>query len=485
MRADNSRKPGGKATRSATGSSQQQPGDAWRGINERDATAEFALRVLMLGWEFPPFISGGLGTACHGLTRAMNRLAVEVVFVLPASTDPCDEAGSTLLADNEGRATSAGGSAMLRPQRVPASLPSPYAASGPQAAAMNCARAKPAHSSDRQRNRHYERGERLRVIGTGDDHGYDGDLLGKIHMYAQRCQRLAGRVDFDVIHAHDWMTFPAAEALAAATAKPMIAHVHATEFDRTGENVNQRVYDTERRGMHLAEVVIAVSHRTRRMLIDRYGVPADKVRVVHNGIEPNKAKTVAYPSRPVRRCKQVLFLGRLTRQKGPGFFVRAAEKVLEQLDDVRFVVAGWGDLAPQMVEEVAARGLGQKMLFAGFLRGADVDRAFREADVYVMPSVSEPFGLTALEAIRNGTPVVISRSSGVAEVLERAAMTVDCWDVDAMARHIVDLLTDSVLAESMCRAGAAALERLTWDPPANQCLELYRELMAGRGLGSG
>lgn len=414
----------------------------------------------------------------------MNRLAVEVLFVLPASTSAHGDEGMTLLADDSGDATTAPEMTAFKTERVPASLPSPYPSAGARGGAMGSVGWEALGLPRRERRRRH--GGRLRVLGTGDEHGYGGNLLGKIHAYARRCRRLADRVDFDVIHAHDWMTFPAAEALATATGRPMIAHVHATEFDRSGEHVNRRVYDTERRGMHRAEVVVAVSHRTRTMLIERYGVPAEKVRVVHNGIEPGDGALAAQPDpRPTRRRKQVLFLGRLTRQKGPMFFLRAAAQVLEQVDDVRFIVAGWGDLAPQMIEETAARGLGHKVLFAGFLRGAAVDRAFREADVYVMPSVSEPFGLTALEAIRNGTPVVLSRSSGVAEVLDGGAVTVDCWDVDAMARHIVELLRNPALAESMRREGAAALERLTWDPAARQCLALYHEITSAHGVGVG
>ncbi len=318
------------------------------------------------------------------------------------------------------------------------------------------------------------------MIGTGDEHGYGGDLLGKIYAYARRCERLAERARFDVIHAHDWMTFPAARRLAVRTGRPMVAHVHATEFDRSGTYVNQRVYDIERAGMHAADVVIAVSQRTRRILIERYDVPAEKVRVVHNGTEPS---TAALPPRSPRREKIVLFLGRLTMQKGPGYFVRAAARVLERMDNVKFIVAGWGDLAPRMIEEVASRGLGHKILFTGFLRGADVDRAFREADVYVMPSVSEPFGLTALEAIRNGTPVIVSKTSGVAEVLPGGALTVDCWDVQRMAQQIMEVLEDPALAARLCQKGSAVLRRLTWDRPARQCLTLYEQVLETSSAG--
>ena len=414
----------------------------------------------------------------------MNRLAVEVLFVLPASTGAAGGEALDVLADDRPSVAPVTGPAGTAFQRVPGSLPNPYATAGTD-------RRRGARVNRRVPRRPWPRDSRLRVLGTGDGQGYDGDLLGKIHGYARRCERLAERAEFDVIHAHDWMTFPAAQRLAARSGRPMIAHVHATEFDRSGTQVNQGVYDIERAGMHAADLVIAVSHRTRQMLLDHYGVEPEKVRVVHNGIEPGKGAAPARPQPPREPASQekekvVLFLGRLTMQKGPGFFIRAAARVLEQMDNVKFIVAGWGDLAPRMVEEVASRGLGHKVLFSGFLRGSAVDRAFREADVYVMPSVSEPFGLTALEALRNGAPVVLSRTSGVAEVLEnRGALIVDCWDVHRMADQIVSLLKDEELAETMRREGAEALRRLTWDTPAKRCVGLYDEAITAQGAAMG
>lgn len=438
------------------------------------------MRVLMLGWEFPPFISGGLGTACHGLTRAMNRLGVEVLFVLPTSTDTVEGGDWGMQSVSATESRNATASAGVAYERVAAQMPNPYATT-----------AGPSFGSTR-RSRHVRRPRarngRLRVLGTGDGQGYGGDLLGRIEAYARRCERLVGRVAFDVVHAHDWMTFPAAQRLAALSGRPMIAHVHATEFDRSGTQVNQCVYDIERAGMHSADVVIAVSHRTRQMLLERYGVNPEKVRVVHNGIEPvdaEAAQDMATRQRYAleKREKVVLFLGRLTMQKGPMFFIHAAVRVLERFQNVKFVVAGWGDLAPRMIEEVASRGLGHKVLFVGFLRGRAVDHAFQEADVYVMPSVSEPFGLTALEAIRNGAPVVLSRSTGVAEVLDGCALQMDCWDVNKMADHIVSLLSDPGLAATVRGNAAARLGRLTWDPTAQQCVSLYEEALVAQGIG--
>ena len=420
----------------------------------------------MLGWEFPPFISGGLGTACEGLTRALARLNMEILFVLPKAVGP-EGAGRVRMA--EGALHGEESRQAMTFKAISSTLTSPYqytgrrrqVASAPEPSGLADAVAEPRCGC-----------ARLSVIGAGAGGGYEGDLLGRIGDYAERCMRMTRRESFDVIHAHDWVTFPAAAAIAAQSGKPLVVQVHSTEFDRSGENVNRPVYEIERRGMHAARSIIAVSHLTKRIIVERYGVPPEKVRVVHNGIDP---KRVADPPRLCNGEKMVLFLGRLTMQKGPEFFVRAAERVLSRLSNVRFVIAGWGDLGPQIVERVAAAGLSLKVRFAGFLRGEEVERAYRMADVYVMPSISEPFGLTALEAIQHGVPVVISKNSGVAEVLHRGALKVDFWDVDQMADKILAILRHPPLSEAVCRHAADEIRPLTWDEAARKCVGVYQE----------
>jgi len=410
----------------------------------------------MLGWEFPPFISGGLGTACHGLTRAMTRLDMDVLFVLPKTV-----ASAACSSRAVPPAERTAGSITLR--AVPSSVASPYGGLAAGAASPGAEQARQAAL--------LMGGTALRVVGTGAASGYEGDLIGRIEQYAARCLEITRDESFDVIHAHDWVTFPAALAIAARSGKPLVAHVHSTEFDRSGEQVNQAVYDIEHRGMHGAQTVIAVSQRTKRIIVERYGVPAWKVQVVYNGIEPCPAA----PARIAGGAQAVLFLGRITRQKGPEYFVRAAEKVLSKRNGVRFIIAGWGDLGPQTVEQVAALGLGLHVRFAGFLRGEEVERAYREADVFVMPSVSEPFGLAALEAAQHGAALVLSKSSGVSEVLHRGALLVDFWDVDLMADRILALLNRPELAETVRREAAAEVRRLTWDAAAQRCIEVYEQ----------
>jgi glycosyltransferase involved in cell wall biosynthesis len=279
---------------------------------------------------------------------------------------------------------------------------------------------------------------------------------------------------FDIIHAHDWITYPAAIRLADVTGKPIIAHIHATEFDRSGQFVNPTVFEIERQGMLRASRVVAVSGRTREFVVERYGVPAERVEVVHNGIEipamPEMRQVDTVVERPT-----VLFLGRITMQKGPEYFIEAAKMVAAEVPNVRFVMAGSGDLLETIKARVHELGLDDNVEFPGFLRGAAVHQAYREAQVYVMPSVSEPFGLTALEAAGLGTPVVLSKSSGVAEVLNRGALKVDFWDTKLMARMIVALLKFPGLATALSKGGIEEVQKLTWDTAARMCLALYRE----------
>jgi len=433
------------------------------------------VRLLMLGWEFPPFISGGLGTACYGLVCAMERLKMETLFVLPMAVGnnrPCDASPATAFQANVlSPSNKRAGRVTLK--AVPSWCPSPYPTSmKPRDAQPVWAAQEPCSS----RGPPVHRGRSLRLVGTGAMGGYDGDLTARIWDYADRCANVTRHESFDVIHAHDWMTFPAGMVLAARSRRPLIVQIHATEFDRSGEHVNPALYEVERRGMAAAASVIAVSHLTKRTLVERYGVAPEKVRVIHNGIEL-KASSALTPAIP-RKEKTVLFLGRITMQKGPGFFVEAAARVLERLDNVRFIMAGWGDLGPQVVEQVAALGLGSKVHFAGFLRGAEVERAYRMADVYVLPSVSEPFGLTVLEAIQYGVPVILSKTSGVAEVLPAGVLKCDFWDTHDMASKILAVLNHPERAEHLRQRAYEEIRPLTWDAAARKCLEVYREALS-------
>jgi glycogen(starch) synthase len=416
-----------------------------------------SIRVLMLGWEFPPFISGGLGTACYGLTRAMENLDVNITMLLPVGTWSLEGKPHSYF---ELEAGADENPAHITFKPVPSELPNPY---------------------------HHPRPQSLRLRCAGSIGGYDGNLVERVDDYAKRCVELIEEPSFDVIHAHDWVTFPAGMALSAKFSKPLVVHIHATEFDRSGEWVNHKIYEIERRGLEAASAVMAVSQYTANILVERYGVTQQKIRVVHNGIQPKPLSRRDSAEADGQRI--VLFLGRVTGQKGPYHFVDAAERVLKRLQNVKFVIAGWGDLAPAIIEEVATKRLGSKILFTGFLRGNQVDRAYRAADVYVMPSVSEPFGLTAVEAMQQGVPVILSKTTGVGEILRRGAVKIDFWDAEKIAKTIVNILSDRALAERLVRNGQEEIRPLTWEVAARKCLAVYHEavrtapmyMMAGGG----
>lgn len=474
------------------------------------------MRVFMLGWEFPPFISGGLGTACYGLTKALSRQHVDVTFVLPKTVGSEFSSHVRLLSPqapeaaqgdraprsvasryqykhnakykNEVTTNGAKAFSNVTFMAVPSKLVSPYQSTGGsvRSASPGDPGGRGAGGADQPISvLTGGPGQDAGVAGTGTHHGgqggdgthYGGDLFAETRRYADLCVHLAEGVDFDVIHAHDWMTFPAGLAVAAATGKPLVVHVHSTEFDRAGENVHQQVYDIERRGVHGAMRVVAVSYLTRSILLHRYGVPGDKVDVVYNGIDnaDNQDQKAALPRTAITRGdKIVLFLGRITMQKGPEYFITAAKKVLEKFDKVKFVVAGSGDKVRDVIELAAAHGIGHKVLFTGFLRGRDVERVFQMADVYVMPSVSEPFGIAPLEAIRHDVPVIISKTSGVAEVLTHA-LKVDFWDTDEIANKVIAVLRHPPLSTTLREHADIEVRNLTWDGAASRCSQVYQQ----------
>jgi glycosyltransferase involved in cell wall biosynthesis len=435
------------------------------GLNEEGAQ----VRVFMLGWEFPPFISGGLGTACYGLTRAMDQLGVRVTFVLPKMVDSSYVTHVKLLTPGSCSEQSARRLSEYELKNVTfKTIASPLQAY-----------ATPETYDERMEERRRLQREIAGPgsAGEGMDQAadYGGDMYREIRRYATMAMELARSEEFDVVHAHDWMTYPAGVAVAAMSGKPLVVHIHSTEFDRSGEHVNQVVYDIEREGMERADKVIAVSHFTRGIVISRYGISPEKVEVVYNGVERNGQWTVGEAS--IRRDeKLVLFLGRITMQKGPEYFLHAARKVLEVMDNVKFVMAGSGDLMYRSIELAAQLGIGQKVLFTGFLRGDDVRKIYQMADLYVMPSVSEPFGIAPLEALDNDVPVIISKQSGVSEVLKHA-LKVDFWDVNEMANKIVAVLRYPPLQMTLRNHGNFEVRKLRWKDAARRCVDVYEELL--------
>jgi glycogen(starch) synthase len=419
------------------------------------------MKVFMLGWEFPPFISGGLGTACYGLTKAMSSLGTEIVFVLPKTGD-ADYSNHVKMLSAEGFILSEELSKFKNVHFRAISSPlRPYVPS------TSYEGHKKTGNNNSSRTWQCDPSKNPQIYGR--------DIYEQVHRYAEKVKEIASVEDFDVIHAHDWMTYPAAIAVAQASGKPLVTHVHSTEFDRSGENVNQVIYDIERHGMHAADRVITVSNYTKNILTNRYSLSPDKVEVVYNGVE-NDNGGYSQPL-PNKSRKIVLFLGRITMQKGPEYFIAAAKKVLEKISDVKFVMAGDGDMTHRMIEYAAWLGIGHKVFFTRFLRGADVDRAYRLADLYVMPSVSEPFGIAPLEALRHNVPVLISKQSGISETLKNA-LKVDFWDINQMANKIVAVLKHLPLSKTLRENGRAEAERFRWEESAAKVYRIYTQLLA-------
>jgi glycosyltransferase involved in cell wall biosynthesis len=422
----------------------------------------------MLGWEFPPFISGGLGTACYGLTRAMDQLGMEIMFVLPKMAERKYATHVKLLTPGSRTSTSFAKFHDLKNVKF-------HAISSPL---------EPYSTPDTYQRRIEEKLRHKQEIIGGNirsvnqlfiSKDYGSDMYTEVHRYAAMAAELAEYEQFDIVHAHDWMTYPAGIAASAISGRPLVVHVHSTEFDRSGEHVNQMIYDIEQEGMHRADKVIAVSHFTRNIIINRYGVSGNKVEVVYNGVERSgnwsMDETIIDKDEKI-----VLFLGRITMQKGPEYFLHAAKKVLELMDNVKFVMAGSGDLMHRAVEMAAELGIGHKVLFTGFLRGEDVQKIYKMADLYVMPSVSEPFGIAPLEALDNDVPVIISKQSGVSEVLTHA-LKVDFWDVNEIVNKVVAVLKYPPLQMTLRSHGNFEVRRLRWKDAAAKCAKIYEEML--------
>ena len=396
------------------------------------------MKVLMFGWEFPPLSSGGLGTACYGLTKSLSKKGIDITFVLPYSSD----------VENPGfiKLISAGN---IKVRKI-SSVLHPYM--GPQ-------------------------DYRSMVSKSSHLNIYGSTLFDEVHRYTFAAEKIAEEEDFDVIHCHDWMTFEAGISAKKKKNKPLVLHVHSTEFDRTGNHgANQHVYDIEKRGMNNADLVVAVSNFTKDKIMTHYGIPDEKIRVVHNAVD--FSQHYFDESFAMKKTdKVVLFLGRITLQKGPDYFVHAAKKVLEHEKNVKFIIAGTGDMEPSIIEKAAELGIADKVLFAGFLHENDVERAYKMADVYVMPSVSEPFGITALEAMKNKAPTIVSKQSGVSEVV-RHCLKVDFWDINELSNKIIALLRYKPLNETLRESGYFEVKKFNWDVPAQKCIDSYNELIS-------
>lgn len=425
------------------------------------------LRVLKLGWEFPPLINGGLGVACLGLSRALAK-HVDLTVVVPVASAEADYPGFELRGLNQldiGKLREVEGryryESFAQVRKVPVFL-DPYDEGTTTAGTIAEIPGDEAVFSETTR-------QQLETFKVGELYG--PDLGGKVIEFSKVAAKLALLEPFDVIHAHDWMTFLAGIEVKKATGKPLVVHVHALQYDRAGSDARGWIYDLEKYGLEEADRIIPVSRYTGEIISLHYGIDPAKNRPVHNGADPVEA----FATKKKFPEKLVLFLGRLTSQKGPEFFLETASRVIAVNPDVRFVVAGTGEKLRPLIESGAFRGLGGHFHFTGFLDKDKVHDLLSMTDVYCMPSVSEPFGLSALEAAQFGIPAVISKQSGVAEVLQ-GALKADFWDVELMAKHINDLLTDDALRERVIEQAKLDIAASTWDAAAAKVMKVYGEL---------
>ena len=428
------------------------------------------MRVLMFGWEFPPHIAGGLGTACYGIVKGLAENGVQTIFVMPSASGDEDGSVATIINASDVPVVSTSSSVddfvnMVKFMKVGTNM-IPYV--DPE----QFHEMVEAEKRLREESTEKHVGEKFRFSGK-----YGSNLMEEVARYAMVGGTIAmeHKGEFDLIHAHDWLTYLAGIAAKELTGKPLVVHVHATSFDRgTEDMIDTRVFDIEKRGMEAADKVIAVSDLTRNIVINKYGISPDKVVTVHNAVDFSGRENLQVERG--LKDKVVTFLGRITFQKGPEYFIEAAAKVLKRTDHVHFVMAGSGDMMNRCIRHAARLGISDRFHFTGFLRGTDVQKMFALSDVYIMPSVSEPFGISPLEAMRSNVPSIISNQSGAAEVL-KYAFKVDFWDVDAMADDIYALLKYPALADFAAKEGYEEVNRLKWNHAAAKMKKVYESVI--------
>lgn len=417
------------------------------------------MKALMFGWEFPPHILGGLGTASYGLTKGMHANGnMDITFVIPKPWGD-EEKGFA---------------------RIIGACNTPVAWRDVSWDYVNSRIGKvmdPQTYFDLRDHIYADFNYmRLNDLGCIEFSGrYPENILEEINNYSIVAGVIARTVPFDVIHSHDWLTYPAGIHAKNVTGKPLVIHVHASEFDRSRGKPNPTVFGIEKDGMNNADHIITVSDLTRRTVIEKYGIDPAKVTTVHNAVIPLSDEILNLPKRE-SKDKVITFLGRITMQKGPEYFVEAAAKVLQKNKNVRFVMAGGGDMEAAMIRLAAKRDIADRFHFTGFLRGKEVYQMFKDSDVYVMPSVSEPFGISPLEAMEMGVPPIISKQSGCAEILDNVIKT-DYWDIDAMADAMHSIITNPALHKTLSEDGIEEIKGITWEKAGKKVIDIYNQVI--------
>jgi glycogen(starch) synthase len=427
------------------------------------------MRTLTLTWEFPPLLTGGLGMACYGIVKGLLNLDIEVDLIIPAGEEVYfrlrkeEDADSLPLGfvDSEKKKRYKTKATVKEIIGQAEKYITPYYTTG---------RRTWKKIVSQELIEYIEKVDPLRFLVEkfADDHA----LLHQVRNFTTMAVNVAKRLNFDVIHAHDWLAYTAGILLKRISGKPLIAHVHATEFDRAGGPGDRRIHDVEYIGLQLADKVITVSAYTANMIIDRYKVDANKVRIVHN------AFTVSHEQKArarIFREPTVLFMGRMTIQKGPYYFLEVAKKVLQQEKNVRFIMTGSGDMEREVLHKEASLGLGTRFLFEGFLKRDKAEKLLAAADIFIMPSISEPFGIVPLEAMSHGAVAIVSKQSGVAEVIKNA-YKVDFWDIDRIAAIILDLIKNPDKIKEISRKSMEEVAKLQWEEAAGKIKDVYKEV---------
>lgn len=455
------------------------------------------MKVLMFGWEFPPHLSGGLGTACFGLTQAMAQDHIEVAYVIPKlfGDEPQSEvqlisASEVAKKTHEQTVHESSSAENTVPLVTTASIDvpkdkktsvyehTPYG-NVVETWTLSYEIEKWNYQFPGEPNKTMVETITRRVQNTIDPEytftgGYGANLNEEVFRYGVVAAELAEDHTFDVIHVHDWMTIPAGINVKKKSNKPLIVHIHSTEYDRSGENINRFLFDIEKSGMENADKIIAVSNWTKDIIVNRYDIPEEKIIVIHNGVVLEESDIV--PSAPPIGSHIVTFLGRVTHQKGPHYFVNAARDVIREFPDAHFVIAGSGDLLPPIIELVAQLKLSSHFHFTGFLNKEQIKKILSYSNVYVMPSVSEPFGITPLEAMQAGVPVIISNQAGVGEVISHT-IKVDFWNTQSLAHTICSVLRYDSLSDTLKENGKKELKEITWTKAAKKINKLYESII--------
>ncbi len=419
------------------------------------------MKALMFGWEFPPHILGGLGTASYGLTKGMEKCGdMDITFVIPKPIGDEEKTFAHIIGATN--------------------TPIAY-----RDVSWDYVQKRQGHVMNPQE--YYELRDNiyadfnylhLNDLGCIEFSGrYPDNLIEEINNYSIVAGVIARKEQFDIIHSHDWLTYPAGIHAKQITGRPLVIHVHATDFDRSRGNVNPTVFAIEKDGMHHADHIITVSNLTRNTVIEKYGIDPAKVTTVHNAVEPMSQEIQNIVMNRGTNDKIITFLGRITMQKGPEYFVEAAAKVLKKAKNARFVMAGSGDMMNDMIRLAARRGIADRFHFTGFLKGKAVYEMLKASDVYVMPSVSEPFGISPLEAMQVGVPTIISKQSGCAEILDNA-IKIDYWDIDAMADAMYSIITYPSMYNFLKHEGKSEVDEIKWEYAGQKVIDIYKKCLA-------